>query len=204
MPSHQSINSRKIDFNASIREHRIWNPSTGRIVRARDVIFNKDKVFSRDIQNIKDNLLHVSVEELTILLNKIDIQVQSGEVKDNANFGDEMKDLVFDRNRHNNEHTTTTDSVTGSRFEDLSQLGSDYPSGPTLTLGEGLLEGIDKYAYPTSPDTPPSALLAASITIVYENDLNLSRTSTSGVRPRGSLVQEATIKEGPRGTLSGV
>ncbi|EED11485.1 hypothetical protein TSTA_007750 [Talaromyces stipitatus ATCC 10500] len=117
----------------STNVYRIWNPSTGRIVRARDVIFNKDEVFSEDIQDIKDDLLHVSVEELTILLNKIDIQVQSGEVKDNANFRDKMEDLVFDRNRHNDERTTTTGSVTGSGFEDSSQLDSDYPSGPSLS-----------------------------------------------------------------------
>ncbi|EED13613.1 conserved hypothetical protein [Talaromyces stipitatus ATCC 10500] len=195
----------------STNVYRIWNPLTGRIVRARDVIFNEDEVFSGDIQDIKDDLLHVSVEELTILLNKIDIRVQSGEVEDNANFGDEMEDLVFDRNRHNDERTTTTGSVTSSGFEDSSQLDSDYPSGPSLTPGEGLLEGINKYAYPTPPDTPPSALLAASITIVHENDLNLRQssehaagTSTGGVRPRGSLVQEATTKEGPRGALDGV
>ncbi|EED11739.1 conserved hypothetical protein [Talaromyces stipitatus ATCC 10500] len=194
----------------STNVYRIWNPSTGRIVRARDVIFNEDEVFSGDIQDIKDDLLHVSVEELTILLNKIDIRVQSGEVEDNANFGDEMEDLVFDGNRHSDERTTTG-SVTGSGFEDSSQLDSDYPSGPTLTPGEGLLEGIDKYAYPTPPDTPPSALLAASITIIRENDLSLRQsskhaagTSTGGVRPRGSLVQEATIKEDPRGALDSV
>ncbi|EED11486.1 hypothetical protein TSTA_007760 [Talaromyces stipitatus ATCC 10500] len=58
---------------------------------------------------------------------------------------------------------------------------------------------------------PPSALLAASITIVYKNDLNLHQSSkhvagmsTGGVRPRGSLVQEATTKEGPRGALDNV
>ncbi|EED12057.1 hypothetical protein TSTA_001280 [Talaromyces stipitatus ATCC 10500] len=111
-----------------------------------------------------------------------------------------MEDLVFDRNRHNNERTTTT-----------GLLDSDYPSGPSLTLGEGLLEGINKYAYPIPPDTPLSALLTASITIVYKNDLNLRQSSkhaagmsTGGVRPRGSLVQEATTKEGPRGALDGV
>jgi hypothetical protein len=156
----------------STNVYRIWNPSIGRIIRARDVVFNENEVFSRDIQDIKDNLLHVSIDELTKLLNKIDIHIQPSEVEDNTNFWDEMEDVVFDRNRYNNKHTTTG-AATGSGFKDSSQLDSDYPSGLSLALGEGLLEGIDKYTYPIPPDTPPSALLAASVTVVYEDDLNL-------------------------------
>jgi len=48
--------------------YRVWNPLTNKVVAVRDVIFNEDEFFTGDIQHMKDDLRHVTEEELTVLL----------------------------------------------------------------------------------------------------------------------------------------
>uniref|UniRef100_A0A093ULN7 Retrovirus-related Pol polyprotein from transposon TNT 1-94 n=1 Tax=Talaromyces marneffei PM1 TaxID=1077442 RepID=A0A093ULN7_TALMA len=116
-----------------------------------------------------------------------------------------MEDVIFDEDRPNPEHTTTQGS-TGSGSEESSCLDSDDSSDPSLTTGEGLLDGIDKYAYPTPPESPPSALLAASVTIVQNDDFVLRESSefaagmlTGEEGSDAALVQEATNRAGVGG-----
>ncbi|QGA14715.1 hypothetical protein EYB26_002371 [Talaromyces marneffei] len=189
----------------STNVYRIWNPSTGNIIRARDVIFNEDEGFTGDIQQIKDDLLGVTTEDLTNLLLKVDISLESENADDFTNLLDKMEDVIFDEDRLNPEHTTTQGS-TGSGSKESSCLDSDDLSGLSLTTGEGLLDGIDKYAYPTPPESPPSALLAASITIVQNDDFVLRESSefaagmsTSEEGSDTALVQEATNRAGVGG-----
>ncbi|KAL3708720.1 hypothetical protein TMatcc_006704 [Talaromyces marneffei ATCC 18224] len=194
----------------STNVYRIWNPSTGNIIRARDVIFNEDEGFTRDIQQIKDDLLSVTTEDLTNLLSKVDISLESENADDFTNLLDEMEDVIFDEDRPNPKHTTTQGS-TGSGSEESSCLDSDDLSGLSLTTGEGLLDGIDKYAYPTPPESPPSALLAASVTIVQNDDFVLRESSkfaagmsTGEEGSDAALVQEATNRAGVGGAPIGV
>ncbi|QGA17425.1 hypothetical protein EYB26_005096 [Talaromyces marneffei] len=191
-------------------EYMIWNPSTGNIIRARDVIFNEDEGFTGDIQQIKDDLLSVTTEDLTNLLSKVDISLESENADDFTNLLDEMEDIIFDEDRPNPEHTTTQGS-TGSGSEESSCLNSDDSSGPSLMTGEELLDGINKYAYPTPPESPPSALLAASITIVQNDDFVLRESSefaagisTSEEGSDAALVQEATNRAGVGGAPVGI
>ena len=51
--------------------YRIWNPTTNRIIATRDVIFDENQLFNGDIQQLKDDLLHVTVEELEAILRSI-------------------------------------------------------------------------------------------------------------------------------------
>ncbi|KAE8548973.1 hypothetical protein EYB25_009356 [Talaromyces marneffei] len=157
----------------STNVYRIWNPTTGRIIRTRDVIFNEDEVFSGNIEHLKDDLLYVSTQEITRLLTKLDLGTDADFDDEYADLIDHMMDVVFDGDTVNIEPDRLTRSATGSGSQESSQLDSRDLSGPTLTTGEGLLDGIDKYTYPTPPETPPSALLAASITIVSNNDFDL-------------------------------
>ncbi|KAL3702648.1 hypothetical protein TMatcc_011227 [Talaromyces marneffei ATCC 18224] len=195
----------------STNVYRIWNPTTGRIIRTRDVIFNEDEVFSGNIEHLKDDLLHVSTQEITRLLTKLDLGTDADFDNEYADLIDHMMDVVFDGDTVNIEPDRLTRSATGSGSQESSQLDSRDLSGPTLTTGEGLLDGIDKYTYPTPPETPPSALLAASITIVSNNDFDLHQSSalaagmsTDGECTGGTLVQEATARERIGGAPSGV
>jgi hypothetical protein len=48
--------------------YRIWNPLTKKVLAVRDVIFNEREFFSGDIKDLKDDLLTVTEDELTELL----------------------------------------------------------------------------------------------------------------------------------------
>ncbi|KHO10663.1 hypothetical protein MAA_11714 [Metarhizium robertsii ARSEF 23] len=50
--------------------YRVWNPKTGRVISTRDVIFNEDETFSGSLEQLKDDLLHISRNELNHLLNQ--------------------------------------------------------------------------------------------------------------------------------------
>lgn len=52
--------------------YRIWNPHTGRTISTRDVIFNEDKLFNGDLKQLKDDLLHISRQDLIHLLDRVD------------------------------------------------------------------------------------------------------------------------------------
>ncbi|KAL6362809.1 hypothetical protein LRP88_04119 [Fusarium phalaenopsidis] len=52
--------------------YRIWNPATGKVISTRDVIFDEDEQFNGDINQLKDDLLRVSREELDQLLNQVE------------------------------------------------------------------------------------------------------------------------------------
>ncbi|KAE8548982.1 hypothetical protein EYB25_009365 [Talaromyces marneffei] len=190
---------------SSTNIYKIWNPKTGAIVRVRDVIFDESRVFSGHLLELEDELLGVSVEELARLLLRIDVSNNPEYIND---LDEEMEDATFNQDR-NNEHTTTQGS-TGSESEEPSNRVSEDSSGPSLTVGERLLDGIDKYAYPTPPESPPSALLAGSLTIVQDNDPTLREgsehaagMSTDGEGSAAALVQEATNREGVAGALIG-
>ena len=55
----------------STNNYRIWNPKLNKIISTRDVIFDENTVFSRDIQQLKDDLLNIKLKELSTLLNRI-------------------------------------------------------------------------------------------------------------------------------------
>ncbi|EED12039.1 hypothetical protein TSTA_001110 [Talaromyces stipitatus ATCC 10500] len=203
----QNIRRRKTDSNASM----IWNPHTGRIVRARDVLFNKKVVFSGKKEDLEDDLLYMTIKEITQLLNKVDLSAQQDVSGTDDNVITDIDDVIFDDSRHSDEDINMTSSAIGSGLEDLNQPESNL-TGPTLAPGEGLLEGIDKYAYPTPPNTPPSALLAGSITIVQEDDLTFLRQSsklgagksTGEAGATSTLVQEAVSRASATSTLGDV
>ncbi|KAF3397455.1 hypothetical protein DPV78_007545 [Talaromyces pinophilus] len=62
----------------------------------KEVILIEDEILGRDIPDIKEDHFHVPIDELTTLLNKIDIRVQPSEVEDNTYLGTELEDLFFD------------------------------------------------------------------------------------------------------------
>jgi hypothetical protein len=52
--------------------YRIWNPQTGRVISTRDVIFNEDERFNGNVDQLKDDLLHMEKEELIELLDQVE------------------------------------------------------------------------------------------------------------------------------------
>lgn len=52
--------------------YRVWNPKTGRVISTRDVIFNEDETFTGSIEQLRDDLLHISRDELNSLLDQVE------------------------------------------------------------------------------------------------------------------------------------
>ena len=98
--------------------YRIWNPATGKVISIRDVIFNEDEQFNGDINQLKDDLLLVSREELDQLLN----QVEEGQPDQSVAEGDTASSL-----------TLTWDDIHYKDQDDIINLGSRdqvYDLGP--------------------------------------------------------------------------
>jgi len=51
-----------------INIYYVWNPKLNRVIRVRDVTFNKDEFYNSDLNSFKDNLLNVIKEEIDKLI----------------------------------------------------------------------------------------------------------------------------------------
>ena len=56
--------------------YRIWNHIKNKVFRARDVIFNKEEVFDRNIETLRDDLKEMSLEDLANLLKSVKLKEQ--------------------------------------------------------------------------------------------------------------------------------
>ncbi|RYO78010.1 hypothetical protein DL764_010157 [Monosporascus ibericus] len=56
--------------------YEIWNPLVNKVIAIRDVQFNEKATFLGDIKDLKDNLLHVTENELQKLLRQVEIPDQ--------------------------------------------------------------------------------------------------------------------------------
>ncbi|KAK4059697.1 hypothetical protein Purlil1_14334 [Purpureocillium lilacinum] len=70
--------------------YRIWNPKLGTVISTRDVTFNEDECFSGDLTEMKDDLRHMSREELMTILR--DIEEPQADVQEDVGAED---DLVY-------------------------------------------------------------------------------------------------------------
>lgn len=70
--------------------YRIWNPKLGTVISTRDVTFNEDGCFSGDLTEMKDDLRHMSREELTAIIR--DIEEPQADVQEDVGAED---DLVY-------------------------------------------------------------------------------------------------------------
>jgi hypothetical protein len=160
---------------------RIWNPAKNRVIIARDVIFNEKETFTGDIQQMKDDLLHMSSEELEALLRRVELpepeDTLSSSINEDedlyvgpANESAESEDQDSFRGSSENPQgdATQVDSFIadpaslGSVEEEPSDCRADHPTRGTL---------LDPYLTPEITPPPPAALLAATIRNAAFNEL---------------------------------
>jgi Reverse transcriptase (RNA-dependent DNA polymerase)/GAG-pre-integrase domain len=137
----------------STNNYRIWNPKLNKVISTRDVIFDEDSTFSGDISQLKDDLLHVNVNELATLLTRLDQTPKDSEIIYEPSLSDEV-------------------TVCGG-FESIDDEPIEVQpmDVDTEVSKEGDAEfSTGELAYPTPEQTPPAALLAA--TIENEGDLD--------------------------------
>jgi Reverse transcriptase (RNA-dependent DNA polymerase) len=158
--------------------YRIWNPATNRVIAVRDVVFNEKHTFNGDIQTIKDDLLHISSEELETMLRRVEISQGSdtmlsystqNEDDDLCVMGDGLDEagLSYDE--------SIGDTITQVDNNDENLVDPAYGSGATNSSGAeggsihyrldppGVKEYFSPYLTPDRTPSPPAALLAATI-----------------------------------------
>ena len=127
--------------------YRIWNPVTNRVISTRDVLFNESEFFIGDIQQMRDDLLHITTEEMEALLLSVQA-VQTDEQGSIAHFEDEELYII---NR--------------AETEDLSE-DNDNPASSILDTEILPPSSIEASRYLTPEESIPDcprALLAMAI-----------------------------------------
>ncbi|RYP32317.1 hypothetical protein DL768_011142 [Monosporascus sp. mg162] len=72
--------------------YEIWNLLINKVIAIRDVLFNEKATFSGDIRDLRDDLLHVTEEELQKLLRQVELPDQ-GPGYPNVQTQEEDEDL---------------------------------------------------------------------------------------------------------------
>jgi hypothetical protein len=143
----------------STNVYRIWNPVLNKVVRTRDVTFNEDELFDGNLDRLKHDLLHVSLDELSYLLTRLDQSSTSDTLPES--------------------HPTDSENE-NSFIEGFSGLDEEVADIPESTENEGLsisqshipnleaelinaFETQKSEPYPTPPPSPAAALLANAI-----------------------------------------
>ena len=137
----------------STKIYRILNSHTNKIINTRDVIFNEDEFFSGDIDSMKDDMLHITTEEIQALLQSV--QTTNGSSEPSATSqeeDDELSELVGETIVVRGGYI---DSVDQSAVDEMGKLDHLRPS----TICEPLLTpGSTPQAYTTLAATAISGL----------------------------------------------
>jgi hypothetical protein len=132
--------------------YRIWNPKANRIVRIRDVILDEDRVFPRSLEQFKDELRDIELDDLQDLLNRMNLPPDQYRQQDTE--GDEYMD--------ENQFTFLPFYQPNEDLHPLNEEEAAETAGKALELADEL--ELERMAYPTPQATPSSSYLAGTIT----------------------------------------
>ena len=68
-----------------INVYKIWNLMTNKIIWVRDVIFNENEVFDDNLNKMRDDCLHIELNELVQLLISLDTSLKSEKINSESN-----------------------------------------------------------------------------------------------------------------------
>lgn len=173
--------------------YRIWNPVKGVIVKTRDVIFNEDEVFDGNLEKLKDEIKGIKLSDLAELLSHLDIarspqhadpnNTQSNDITDdlvlqiNGTLGNSgIEESVEDADEGSEVAESTDPIILSQDYGEISELSANQE--PQSKGGETFEHQQDhefeadlpELSYLTPPETPPAALLAATIQNSDEKD----------------------------------
>ncbi|OAQ57457.2 polyprotein [Pochonia chlamydosporia 170] len=70
--------------------YRIWNPKLGTVISTRDVTFNEDECFNGDLNQMRDDLRHMSREELVAILRDIEEPSNQDDMQEDVEGEDDI------------------------------------------------------------------------------------------------------------------
>jgi hypothetical protein len=116
--------------------YRIWVPSMAKVISTRDVIFNEDEIFSRKTEDLIDNLMHSTLDEIATWIRSVELP-----------------------------KPTHAEPETQLFYEDDTVIESETTLEPPDQPGyyQGRKIESDAYPYPTPPLTPPPVVLLTNL-----------------------------------------
>jgi hypothetical protein len=116
--------------------YRIWVPSMAKVISTRDVIFNEDEIFSRKTEDLMDNLMHSTLDEIATWIRSVELP-----------------------------EPTHAEPETQLFYEDDTVIESETTLEPPDQPGyyQGRKIESDAYPYPTPPLTPPPVVLLTNL-----------------------------------------
>lgn len=131
--------------------YKIWIPLLNKVISTRDVIFNEDEVFPGTVEQLKDDFLHITTEEIAALIEKVkepELQPQTREQESDNPIPPSYE----------------TDKAYPAEREGEAQK-EPVQKEPDNQVKAGAKESPETF-YPTPRDSPAAALFANNITIV--------------------------------------
>jgi hypothetical protein len=123
------------------------------VVRTRDVIFDEDSIFPGSIEQLKDELRDIKLDELQQLLNRIDMLTQRLPMEEEADQAD----------REDNSPTFMLTHQPDEEIHIMTETEAVDTASRALQLGEEM-ERLELAAYPIPQPIPPASCLAGAIT----------------------------------------
>jgi hypothetical protein len=131
---------------------RIWIPSLGKVISTRDVVFDEQSVFDGKTEDLMDNLMHSTLEEIASLVKSMELPSPPTNPETESFFEDD----------------TTEEPTT-----------QEEPDRPGYFQGQKIMGRKILGIYPTPPPSPPppAALLATLLTPSKATEPKDQRTS---------------------------
>lgn len=129
--------------------YRVWIPPMGKVISTRDVVFDENTVFDGKTEDLMDNLMHSTLEEIATWVRSVELPAyQTNQPETETFFEDDATEDY------------TAESTSVLRQSSRIQKGKELQGG-----------------YPTPPDTPPPAAFLTQTIQEHElRDQGTSRT----------------------------
>jgi hypothetical protein len=139
------------------------------VIRARDVIFDEDQVFDGNLEKIRDDCLNIDLDDLSALLTQLDVSQRHENDPIDPISEYLLADILVGNPGALDETVSEPDE--GQDLMQLAQQALDAieqgPSEPSFSVE--FTKG--QPPYPTPPQSPPAALLAATTQGPESHDL---------------------------------
>ncbi|RYP53215.1 hypothetical protein DL770_011001 [Monosporascus sp. CRB-9-2] len=137
--------------------YRIWNPLTNKVVATRDVIFDEESTFSGNLDDLRDDLLKVTEDELRYLLDKVE-HLRGSRLESGPTVYEEDEEITQPLEVGSDGVAESENVVNSDEAEEPSEESDSCEPDQLYTNAYFA-------PYPTPDSTPPrpAALLAATI-----------------------------------------
>jgi hypothetical protein len=112
--------------------YRIWIPSLGKVISTRDVVFDEQTMFNGTTEDLRDNLMHNTLEEIATHVRTIELPTPSN----NPEIDSFFEDVPVE------DQTNPQQDVDPKGYYQGRKVRDQYPTPPTTPPPAALLAGL--------------------------------------------------------------